>query len=229
MSFAKSKLFCFALIAFLLVPHDIYAEAVYHGESESCGMQKRIALTFDDGPHYKYTEEILDILDEYEVKATFFTVGENAKHFPELIDREIASGHEVANHTYSHKNISSLNDSQITEEIKKCEEILGEHEGYIPSLFRPVEGYATKEDCRVIEDLGYDVILWSVDTRDWAHNSVNNIVNNVINNSNDGSIVLFHDFVSGQSPTPEALRKLLPELKKQGYSFVTVSELIENE
>jgi len=148
------------------------------------------------------------------------------ERFPEIVEREIREGHEVANHTYSHKNISNLNNADIAAEIERCEEILLSENEYMPKLFRPVEGYASRENCEFIESLGYDVILWSVDTRDWAHSPVDNIVNNVVNNSADGSIVLFHDFVSGESPTPAALKLLIPRLKELGYSFVTVSELL---
>lgn len=225
MSCAVGKGILCAGLVLSLCTSVCYAEPIYHGE-ETEG-KKRIALTFDDGPHYKYTEEILDILSSEGISATFFTVGSNAERFPELIERELLDGHEVANHTYSHKNISKLTNEEIKNEIKSCEEILSEHEGYQPRLFRPVEGYATEESCKLIEELGYDVILWSVDTRDWAHSSVDNIVNNVLNNSVDGSIVLFHDFVSGDTPTPAALRILIPKLKELGFEFVTVSELVK--
>lgn len=188
---------------------------------------KKIALTFDDGPSVKYTETILGILAENDAKATFFVIGENAQNHPELISAEIEAGHEIGSHTFSHKHMRELAKGELEDEIKKTEEVLLKNHSYTPQLFRPPEGVLTKENTRIISDLGYDIVLWSVDTRDWEHKSTENIVNNVMTNINCGSIVLFHDFVSGNSTTPDALRELLPKLKDEGYTFVTVSELVQ--
>ncbi len=186
---------------------------------------KRIALTFDDGPHYRYTEEILDILKEHGVRATFFTVGSNVERYPELIQRELCEGHEVANHTYAHKHMAKLTDEEFRAEVKGWESVMAEEHGYTSDLFRPPEGILTDSESKIIGELGYDTVLWSIDTRDWAHNSVDAIVDTVISGVKDGSIILFHDFVSGDSPTPEALRRLIPRLKDMGYELVSVSEL----
>lgn len=190
--------------------------------------EKYIALTFDDGPHYKYTEKILDILKKYDIRATFFTVGTNVERFPELVDRELSEGHEVANHTYSHKHMAELNENEFISEVTGWEDSISLHNEYTDKLFRPPEGILTDSEYTAVTDLGYDIILWSVDTRDWAHTPVDKIVENVMSNVNNGSIILFHDFVSGKnSPTPEALEIVIPKLKSEGYSFVTVSELIK--
>lgn len=187
--------------------------------------EKRIVLTFDDGPHYKYTEQILDILEKHSVKAVFFTIGENASRFPELIERELESGHEVANHTYSHKHMKALTEDELTEEIVGWEEVMSKHCDERSCFFRPPEGVVTDEEKALIKSLGYELTLWSIDTRDWAHPSVESIVKNVTENAKDGAVILFHDFISGQSPTPQALEIIIPKLKAQGYSFVTLSEL----
>lgn len=102
--------------------------------------QKTRSLTFDDGPHYKYTAEILDILDEYGAKATFFVVGELAERYPELILRELAEGHEIGNHTWSHPKMKKLTVDSLKQEILKTEELLNEIADYRPKLFRPPEG-----------------------------------------------------------------------------------------
>ena len=187
--------------------------------------EKKIALTFDDGPHYKYTAEILDILKEYEIKATFFVVGELAERYPELIEREIREGHELGNHTNSHPKLTELSLAGLIGEIKETETILASHQ-YSPKLFRPPEGRFGKEVEETAEALGYRIILWSVDTRDWAHTPADKIVKNVMQNTKSGSIILCHDFIGKNSPTPEALRIFIPALLKEGYEFVTVSELI---
>ncbi len=187
--------------------------------------EKVVALTFDDGPHYKYTEEILDILKKHDVRATFFTVGENALKFPDLIDRELKEGHEVANHTYSHRHMAKLKEDELVFEILEWENAVYCHNEYTSQLFRPPEGVLTKDEQEIVDRLGYDVILWSIDTRDWEHTSSERIVTSVTKNVTGGSIILFHDFVSGKSPTPAALESLIPKLKEMGYDFVTVSRL----
>lgn len=187
---------------------------------------KRIALTFDDGPHYKYTDEILDILSEYDVKATFFVVGQLAERYPEIILRELAEGHEVASHTWSHPHLAGLSPSVLTAELSTTENLLYELAEYRPRLFRPPEGKYSDSLRRVAAELDYEVVLWTVDTRDWAHTPTDRIVETVLQNTESGSIILCHDFVGGVSPTPDALRRFIPELKRNGYEFVTVSELI---
>ncbi|MBQ8401437.1 MAG: polysaccharide deacetylase family protein [Clostridia bacterium] len=190
------------------------------------GGEKKIALTFDDGPHPVYTREILDILSEYGIRATFFCIGVNAEQYPSLVQEEIAAGHEIGNHTYGHRNLRSVSGEGVREEILGMEEVLWEVTESRPHLFRPPGGQYCDEVCRAAAELEYTVILWSVDTRDWAHTPVPEIVENVMTNTEEGDIILFHDFVSGESPTPEALRRILPELIEQGYEFVTVSELV---
>ena len=187
---------------------------------------KRIALTFDDGPHYKYTAEILDILDEYNIKATFFVVGQLAEKYPELILRELAEGHEVASHTWSHAHLTMLSDKSLEDEIYATEELLYELAEYRPTLLRPPEGKYGDNLLRVAGKLDYEVILWTVDTRDWAHTPTETIVNTVLENTESGSIILCHDFIGGESPTPAALREFIPKLIENGYEFVTVSDLI---
>ncbi len=188
--------------------------------------EKRIALTFDDGPHYKYTAEILDILKEYNIKATFFVVGQLAERYPDIILREISEGHEVASHTWSHAHLTLLSDKSLEDEISATEEFLYELAEYRPTLLRPPEGKYGENLLRVAGKLDYEVILWTVDTRDWAHTPTDKIVETVLNNTESGSIILCHDFIGGESPTPDALRQFIPKLIENGYEFVTVSDLI---
>ena len=214
----KSLIILLALVLALYINSSVYLQA-----EDEVG---RVALTFDDGPHYKYTAEILDILKKYDVRATFFTVGTNVERYPELIQRELSEGHEVANHTYSHKHMAKLSDDEFIDEVEGWENVIYENHGYRSDLFRPPEGILTDGEKQAIAELGYDVVLWSVDTRDWAHNKVERIVDTVISDVTDGSVILFHDFVSGDSPTPEALEIIIPRLKEMGYEFVTVSQLM---
>lgn len=190
--------------------------------------QKCIALTFDDGPHPKYTPQILDILDKYNAKATFFVIGKNAKAYPDIVKDEHARGHEIGNHTYSHPDLKKISATKFLEEIQKTSETIFEITGSHPVLFRPPGGYLNNDIIKEVADCDSKAVLWSwrQDTRDWACPSVDCIVSTVIENLRDGDIILFHDYNSGKSPTPEALEKILSELSQKGYKFVTVSELM---
>ena len=221
------KIIAFFLIAVLLITPIGASEEQLADVYFSCeNSQKRIALTFDDGPHYKYTAEILDILDEYGVKATFFVVGQLAERYPELVLRELEEGHEVASHTWSHPNIVTLPEDSIVKELSATEQYLYSLAEYRPKLFRPPEGKCMDSVRKAAGRFDYEVILWTVDTRDWAHTSADQITKTVLDNTASGSIILCHDFIGRESHTPEALRRFIPELIKNGYEFVTVSELI---
>ncbi len=188
--------------------------------------EKLIALTFDDGPHKYRTDEILDVLRDYDIKATFFVVGAMAHEYPEIIRRELAEGHEIGNHTYNHTKMKKLTTDRLICELESTEEELFEIAEYRPKLFRPPEGWCSEMIASAVGKIDYDVILWNIDTLDWAHNEVDKICKCIYDNVKPGSIILFHDFVVGDSPTTEALKRIIPELKSQGYEFVTVSELI---
>jgi polysaccharide deacetylase family sporulation protein PdaB len=207
------------------------------GEEHPCGSiyysvntdGKYVALTFDDGPHKYRTDEILDILEENDIKATFFTVGIMAKEYPEIIRRIVSEGHEIGNHTYSHSKMKRLSPEKLEWEIDETEKILYEICEYRPKLFRPPEGWCSDIVASIAAELDYDIILWNIDTLDWAHNSAVNICDSINCEIKPGSIILFHDYVSGKSTTTEALKSIIPKLKVEGYEFVTVSELINKE
>ena len=188
--------------------------------------EKIVALTFDDGPHPRTTAEILDVLKEYGVRATFFNVGENAVKRPELTAREAAEGHEIGNHTFSHINIKPLSPEKVKKQILDTETAVTDAANVKTTLFRPPEGRIGEAGERVAEELGYTVVLWSVDTRDWTHRTAYAIAKTVTDNVKDGDVILCHDFISGESHTAEALRIFIPKLLEEGYEFVTVSELI---
>lgn len=187
--------------------------------------ENKIALTFDDGPSAQYTEKILDILKKYDVKATFFLIGESAEKYPELVEREISEGHELGNHTWTHPHMNGCDSKRLCGELQKTEDFLKDKFGYTPKLFRPPEGFCCKTVQKCADKFGYNIVLWDIDTTDWAHNSVNNIVRGALG-AKSGDIILCHDFVTKPSPTPDALEKFIPELKNRGFTFVTVSELL---
>ncbi len=188
--------------------------------------EMKIALTFDDGPHPYYTAEILDILEKYGVKATFFFVGQNIEYYPDVADKVYLAGHEIGNHTYTHHRVRALDHAELLREMNKCDDAIYEIHEYRPKLFRPPEGAFDDDARRTAKYMDYSVILWAVDTRDWEHPSPDMILRNVMTNVKSGDIILMHDYIGHDSPTPRALGMVIPALLEKGYKFVTVSELI---
>lgn len=212
------------VLAVLLLSTPAYADDIVYRAAITD--KKQIALTFDDGPHPGRTPEILDILERYNIKATFFLIGENVEYYPDIVKREIASGHEVGNHTYSHATLNQLTEVEIEEEILKFENALFKLTDYPLYLIRPPCGVLGENLKSTVGKSNYKIILWSIDTRDWAHTSVDDICNNIISNAKSGDIILMHDYITGTSPTPKVLEKIIPILLEDGFEFVTVSELL---
>lgn len=189
--------------------------------------KKLIALTFDDGPHPKETDKVLDVLNKYNIKATFFIAGKHAKWYTNPLIRASKEGHEIGNHTFNHPDISNLSLSQIEEEIVKCEDTLVEITGKKPTLFRPPYGSYKRSDLEEIaKKHDYKIILWTtIDARDWENPPASTIASTIINKAKNGDIILLHDYATNN--TVEALDRIIPEMQKRGFQFVTVSELLE--
>ncbi|GAB6929661.1 polysaccharide deacetylase family sporulation protein PdaB [Paenibacillus sp. JCM 10914] len=189
---------------------------------------KVIALTFDDGPDAHTTVQILDLLKQYEAKATFFVVGNRVEKHPDIVARELSEGHEIGNHSYTHPPFQNINSSRLVNELNKTQDAIFQATGIRTVLFRPPGGSYNESIVRTSKDIGMLTVLWSwhQDTLDWRKPGVNRIVKKVLDNAHNGDIVLMHDFVPTSTQTVEALRVILPELQKRGYSFVTVSELL---
>lgn len=191
-----------------------------------------VALTFDDGPHPQYTTQVLDLLEQYNAKGTFFLVGQQAEKNPEVVLRMHEEGHEIANHTYTHPFTKSV--PKIMKEIDQTNDALFSITGNSPKLFRPVEGYYTDQLVEEVVKAGYKMVMWSwhQDTEDWKNPGVNKIVARVLNGIEQGNVVLFHDGGGNREQTVQALEKILPELQKRGFTFITISEMLvleENE
>lgn len=190
---------------------------------------KRIALTFDDGPNPKNTPAILELLKQYDARATFFLVGWRVKENPELAQRTLREGHEIGNHSYYHKYFRrGIPTAEIEDDMIKAHRLIEEVTGTAPHLYRPPGGYYNQQLVDVARANDYRIVMWSwhQDTKDWSSPGVQRIVNKVLNSARNGDIVLMHDVAEGHSQTVEALKTILPELKKRGYSMVTVSELM---
>lgn len=186
---------------------------------------KVVALTFDDGPHYKTTPQLLAVLREKKVKCTLFILGENAAKHPEILAQAVQDGHEIATHAYSHRLLNRLSKEEYNTELDRAEQVI-RAVAPNPVLFRPPGGAYNDGVLSAAKARGYDVILWSVDPGDWRRPSVSSVVNTVLQDVRPGSIVLLHD---GQYPlpTPEAAGIIIDKLRAEGYSLVTVSELLK--
>ena len=186
--------------------------------------EKVVAVTIDDGPHDKATPHMLDALRETGIKATFFILGKSAEEYPDLVRQTIADGHEIATHGYSHRNMARMSRAECEEEWEKAERILAEL-GAQARLFRPPGGAYGEALVKGAKERGYHFILWDVDTRDWQVPSADTIAERILADVRAGSIILLHD---GQYPihSADALRKVASRLKAEGYSFVTVSEML---
>ena len=182
--------------------------------------KKMVALTYDDGPHGTYTARILDVLEKYDARATFFVVGSRIEYYPEQLTRAHSLGCEIGSHTYSHINLPSYSDSSIKSEMDKTDKLIKKYTGEVAPVMRPPGGATSS---RSLAAVGKPAIMWSVDTRDWDHRNATRTVNHIKNNVYDGAIVLMHDLYS---PTAEATKTIVPWLIDNGYQLVTVSELM---
>lgn len=188
--------------------------------AQAASGDKLVALTFDDGPHKTCTKQLLNGLDELGAKVTFFMLGQCAENNMDLVRRAYDSGHEIANHTYSHPNLNEQSASGVKSQLSKTEEILNKATGTgTEYLVRPPYGNANS---KVLNAMWSPAILWSVDTRDWESKNTSKVYNQIVNNASDGAIILCHDI---HSTTIPAALDAIKKLQKQGYEFVTVSEL----
>jgi peptidoglycan/xylan/chitin deacetylase (PgdA/CDA1 family) len=188
---------------------------------------KKIYLTFDDGPDEHFTPRVLDILAEWEAKATFFVCGRKAEKSPQVLQRIVNEGHSIGNHTYSHSRFL-VYFGILGREIERTEKIIWKITGLKTNLFRPPWGVALPWVKNEIRRRGYKMVLWDIDTRDWKKLDGEEIARKVKVEARDGSIVLLHDGddvrrLEEKNNTLEALRILLPELASLGYEFSALS------
>lgn len=181
---------------------------------------KVVALTFDDGPT-KYTKEILEILKENDACATFFVIGNKVEIYKETMQLMVLNGNEIGNHSYNHKWLTKLKEKDLKEQITQTQDVIHSVTGFTPTLIRPTYGSISS---KLRKQIPLEIVMWTVDTSDWKYKSVNRIVKEATKNTKDLDIILMHDT---HQRTVEALKKIIPELKKQGFQFVTVSELDE--
>lgn len=208
------------LVAVLLCVPGVIEYRAETVAANSMADGKKIALTFDDGPHPYYTEQLLDGLKERNVKATFFVLGKHAEQYPELVKRMSDEGHLIGNHTYSHVQLNKRNSEAFKEELKKTSELIEELTGQEVQYVRPPYGTWDK---KFEEELNMFPVLWNIDPLDWSSSNVPGIVKKVTSKARENSIILMHD---EYKTTVTAALQVIDELQKQGYEFVTVDELL---
>jgi len=227
-NFTKIIIIPLLFFALLVVPSQQASAAgksdlIYKVSTSS----KIIALTFDDGTDGEYIQEILEILIENEVKATFFLNGSEAKSHPKLIKSLLENGNSIGNHSYSHPHFTDLSSAQMKKELNKAETVLKEMTGQSTKpYFRPPYGDYNSAVLQAVGDAGYTLtITWTIDTLDWEGISASKITKSVLSKASPGSIVLMHAG-SGAVNTPAALPNIIKGLKDKGYQFVTIPELL---
>lgn len=183
--------------------------------------KKMVALTYDDGPHNTHTMTILDTLEKYGAKATFFVVGERINSNSAPLIRASKLGCEIGNHTYNHMNIPSYSASKIRSNLQQTDDLVRKYTGHNTTVMRPPGGATSSSSLAAVDK---PVIMWSVDTRDWSHRSASKTVSHIKSNVFDGAIVLMHDLYE---PTASATKTIVPWLIDNGYQLVTVTELLE--
>lgn len=182
--------------------------------------KKKIALTFDDGPHPVYTEQVLQVLDQGNIPATFFLLGQNIEEHQDLVKEIDAKGHLIGNHTYHHVQVTSLPLDQACEEIQKTSDLIESLTGKGTEYVRPPFGTWSEG----LEDrLNLIPVMWTIDTLDWTTENVDEIVCRVTEQAEENGIILMHD---GYESTVQALERFIPLLEAEGYEFVTVDQVI---
>lgn len=181
---------------------------------------KMVAFTFDDGPSYN-TIKIVNTLVKYDSKATFFLVGNQIEKYAKTMDVLVKNGMDIGNHTYSHKELTKLRDKEILKEIDLTNEVIYNKTGIKPIFLRPSYGAMNK---RIKKLSTMPIIVWNIDTLDWKYHNSNKIKDKILKYVSDGDIILMHDTYVA---TLNAVEMVIPELKKQGYKIVSVSELFK--
>ncbi|NCO65910.1 MAG: hypothetical protein COW32_10120 [Candidatus Aquicultor secundus] len=227
--------------AVFLVAFVSYYE--YHGIGCQDGIMRRgpheniVAITFDDGPNSTYTPQILDVLKEKGVKATFFTVGLHVKKYPDIARRIVDEGHDIGNHTYTHKDLVPTTRRMILAQVHKTDQVIQRITGVSTNLFRPPRGiYSSAVRRLLVDEKGYRLILWTVSSVDWRGLSPRSILRRIARYARPGAILLFHDSGAlvrregaSRENTVESLPLVIDYLQAKGYEIVPISEMLRRQ
>ncbi|MFA4889807.1 MAG: polysaccharide deacetylase family protein [Candidatus Omnitrophota bacterium] len=239
------KILIIALIVFFLVTLAIAVLCVFFDEVVITRKgtiyrvntaKKLVALTFDDGPSPKWTPLVLAELKRAGVKATFFMLGDHVAKYPEVAKMVQEQGHEIANHSYSHHVLIYYKTEELDKELIDTQEAIQKATGVSVKYFRPPKAWLTSKEKKRVKELGYKIILWSLNSKDWVTFDDKYIINFIIRNIRPGDIILFHD--SGgvfsteggdRSETVSTIFRLVERLREIGFEPVTITELLNQQ
>lgn len=219
----------FVVYGYFIPASPVFGKVYYKGNSA----EKTVALTFDDGPNEPYTSEILDILGNYNVKATFFTIGKNVELYPETAKRIVAEGNVIGNHSYSHNANHALT-SYGSRDLEHAQLAIFLVVGVTPHLYRPPHGRKSPWELQSIKKLGLIDVTWTVSTPELNGKSAVSVAQHIVSKTDPGEIILLHDGYgtlhdsgkSDKSLTVQALPLIIEQLRAKGYRFVTVPQLL---
>lgn len=181
---------------------------------------KKIALTFDDGPHPVYTPMLLEGLRERGVKVTFFLMGSAVESYPDIVKQIAEDGHLIGNHTFHHVSLENADDNMIQAEVVSANELIEEVSGQYPQFIRPPFGQCSD---RIESQTGMLCVLWNIDPLDWCTADASKVVQRVVSKARENGIILMHD---QYKTSVMAAFTIIDELQKEGYDFVTVDEIL---
>ena len=191
----------------------------------SCNVEgPYVAITFDDGPHGSQTPRLLKMLKDRDIKATFFVVGQCVAEYPEIAKQIVSEGHEIANHSWSHPQLTKLGETPVRDQIGRTHNVIKQTTGVEPVLLRPPYGaFTVQQRAWASANWNYKTILWDVDSLDWKHRSPAKTESIILSETRKGSIILCHDI---HKTTVDAMPATLDALRAKGFKFVTVTELL---
>jgi len=221
----------FALLSFTFSAEGlIVEESIIYGYNSTrllwnqARSRRVVAFTIDDAPN-RYTDDILAVLGRYRVRATFFLIGSHVTRYPEIARRIVQAGHEIGNHSYFHDYTNNTSLEELEEDIRKAERAIVETVGKVPVYFRPPGGLINERIKKACGNLGYGILLWDVDSRDWdLREKEIQIVNNVVNQVRPGSVILLHSLPQ----TAKALPAIIIRLQDAGYTIVPATHLFQH-
>lgn len=234
----KNKILVLGLTVFLILSifmlHTNYAKEVFQYSDEKREVpiyhvkrdDNKIAFSFDAAWGNEDTASLIHILEKYNIKSTFFIVGEWADRYPESVKALADAGHEIMNHSNKHSHMTKLSKEDIIEDLNACSDKIEKITGKRPDLFRAPYGDYNSELVTICKENGYFTVQWDVDSLDWKGLSADKILDRVIKDTKSGSIILFHNAAKN---TPEALPSIIEKLQAAGFTIVPVSELIYRE
>jgi len=218
------------LYGYIIPTSPVFGKVYYKGDLHD----KIVALTFDDGPNEPYTSEVLDILDGYNVRATFFCVGKNVELYPDTAKRIVAEGHVLGNHSYTHDANHALTEFGARDMVT-AEKVIADTVGVEPHLYRPPHGKKSPWELEEVKRQGMIEVTWSVSTGELSTHSYEKVADRIVDETSKGEIILLHDGYgtdhncpkADKSLTVEALPLIIEKLQAKGYTFVTVPELLD--